>query len=599
MASIFSSSPLGVGSKDNVLPGIDVKAGTDGGDDHGFLFIAPTVRRSKVTGELVAYRWRRPPDLDALADEGPDDTTGEALAALVREARGEGGGTPGAFTAPAAVAPSPWDDVPATLAAGRGNGVFRLASALQSWGVPRDKALLIMEKMVWPMIDQTQAGHPFPRSEFSAAVASPFTRYAAGHGGPDDETADDRPALIDWPPFWSKDRTEREWVQAPLIPKGRAVAIYAPGGEGKSELVLAAAAAAATGRPFLDQPAGPPIHVLYIDAEQTEDDLYDRLTELGYGPGDDLSHLHYALLPDLPPLDTAEGGRVLLDLAYSCEAELVIIDTTADVVAGAENDADTIRAFHRHTGRLLKAAGLTVVRLDHAGKDPAKGQRDTSAKRDDVDVVWLLTRREGGTRLRATKRRMGWVPEVIDLIRDEGPPLRYVMATGTYPSGTADLAATLDRLGVPTDASRRAAEKTLREAGSGARTGLVAAALRWRRDQAITLGTTPGTTSSFQPGNHPGNHPPETHPFGGGTTSGTTGNHPPEAPGTKVPPYRGNLVPSLGDEQAGRNPNRGRYGTVLMVEEEEALVRFRRGQVELDAAADLLREILGAEEVEE
>ena len=47
------------------------------------------------------------------------------------------------------------------------------------------------------------------------------------------------------------------------------------------------------------------------------------------------------------------------------------------------------------------------------------------------------------------------------------------------------------------------------------------------------------------------------------------------------------------------NPNRGRYGTVLMVEEEEALVRFRQGKAELDDAADLLREILGAEEVEE
>jgi len=36
-----------------------------------------------------------------------------------------------------------------------------------------------------------------------------------------------------------------------------------------------------------------------------------------------------------------------------------------------------------------------------------------------------------------------------------------------------------------------------------------------------------------------------------------------------------------------------------MVEEEEALVRFRQGKAELDDAADLLREILGAEEVEE
>lgn len=72
---------LGISSKDNVLPGIDVKAGT-GGKGHGFAFIAPTVKRSKTTGEMAAYEWvtkPRPPD--------PDDLSGAELRRMISSKR--------------------------------------------------------------------------------------------------------------------------------------------------------------------------------------------------------------------------------------------------------------------------------------------------------------------------------------------------------------------------------------------------------------------------------------------------------------------------------------------------------------------------------
>ncbi|CAN5308825.1 hypothetical protein BH24ACT7_BH24ACT7_24130 [soil metagenome] len=190
---------LGVGSRDNVLPGIDVKAGTPGGADHGFLFIAPTVRRSKVTGALVAYRWRRPPDLDALADEGPDDTTGAALAELVRQARGEGGGEGGRsavqgealFAAPGLFDSGPWSDIPGELAQGRHRAVHRLASALRGRGGWRtDDAALLLDACVWPLIDQQQGSHPYPRAEFLADIADVFERYADGPRGAAAEDGD-------------------------------------------------------------------------------------------------------------------------------------------------------------------------------------------------------------------------------------------------------------------------------------------------------------------------------------------------------------------------------------------------------------------------
>lgn len=77
-------APLGVGSHDNVAPGLDVKGGKPDGTSRGFAFIAPTVRTSKTTGLAERYRWLVEPDLAKLSDAVDD--TGEQLAALVGRA---------------------------------------------------------------------------------------------------------------------------------------------------------------------------------------------------------------------------------------------------------------------------------------------------------------------------------------------------------------------------------------------------------------------------------------------------------------------------------------------------------------------------------
>jgi hypothetical protein len=297
---------------------------------------------------------------------------------------------------------------------------------------------------------------------------------------------------IDWPTFWMQDRTAPEWLIEPVLPRGRAVAIYSPAGQGKSELGLVLAAGAATGRRTLTRPANEPLTVVYFDFEMTEDDVYDRLDLMGYGPDDNLGHLYYYLLPDLPPLDTAEGGAEVRAIAAHHNADTVIIDTTGRVLSGAENDADTLRAYHAHTGQPLKADGRGILRLDHAGKDPTKGQRGTSAKNDDVDIVWRLTQREGGARLHADKRRMAWVPPFVDLVRLTDP-IRYELATTTWPSGTMELATILDQLNIPLGHGRPVVRQALKEAGVSATNSVLAAAVRYRREQASNPRTGPRT----------------------------------------------------------------------------------------------------------
>lgn len=74
---------LRVRSRDGVLPGVDVKAGHEG-RGHGFVFLAPTQKRSKATGLVERYRWTVPPAWDEL---DPADPTVEGLRDLVEQVR--------------------------------------------------------------------------------------------------------------------------------------------------------------------------------------------------------------------------------------------------------------------------------------------------------------------------------------------------------------------------------------------------------------------------------------------------------------------------------------------------------------------------------
>ena len=311
--------------------------------------------------------------------------------------------------------------------------------------------------------------------------------------------SDHERALLDWAEFWGDDTTEAEWLAEPLVPARRSMALFAPGGVGKSLLALWLAAALATGREMFGA-SREPIHVLYLDYEMTRADLRERLEDMGYGPECDLKCLHYALLPMFGPLDSREGGDVLIALARKVEAELVVIDTFGKAVAGKENDADTVRDWYQWTGLRLKNQGRGFLRIDHAGKDFERGQRGSSAKNDDVDVVWRMTRLEGERfRLSAIKKRLSWVPETVELQQVEvDNELGYRLLTGHtgYPAGTTEVADDLDRLGVPVEWGRIKAGKALRDKGLGRANTVVSAALKYRRERLENLSPTVLTANS-------------------------------------------------------------------------------------------------------
>jgi len=69
-------APLGVGSRNGVLLGVDVKSGRPDGTGRGFVFLPPTLKVSRVTGAVEPYAWLEEPDLEDLLILGTDPTGG-------------------------------------------------------------------------------------------------------------------------------------------------------------------------------------------------------------------------------------------------------------------------------------------------------------------------------------------------------------------------------------------------------------------------------------------------------------------------------------------------------------------------------------------
>jgi len=163
------------------------------------------------------------------------------------------------------------------------------------------------------------------------------------------------------------------------------------------------------------------------------------------------------------------GGRVL-EYLLAAGLPVVVIDTVSRAVKGDENDNDTWLSFYRHTGLKLKQAGVALIRLDHSGKDDAKGQRGGSAKSGDVDAVWRLSKvTDTVFRLDCEGNRMPVHERTLTLHRETLPHLHHrVDARGRVAADDAkvdELVKVMDHLDVNKDLGRDAVVSLLKDAG--------------------------------------------------------------------------------------------------------------------------------------
>jgi len=293
-----------------------------------------------------------------------------------------------------------------------------------------------------------------------------------------EELINEGPSLlepIDWHDLLTGVPPAMRWLCEPLLPEGRHIALFGPPKVGKSLFGLELAACLASGREFLGRTA-PPIRVLYLDDENHRHfDIRPRIKDMCFAPME-LEHLFYVDFPNIAPLDTARGGEMLLAEVEEHGCELVILDTLARFVEGSENSNDTWNDFYRYTGMPLKKQGVAMVRLDHSGKDQAKGQRGGSAKSGDVDAVWqMFIPKEPGrvVQLSCVSSRMPVPAREITLAIETKPRLRHRVIGGGVPltpaekaaKQDAELANLLDAEGIPDGLSVRKTRDALATRG--------------------------------------------------------------------------------------------------------------------------------------
>jgi AAA domain len=281
---------------------------------------------------------------------------------------------------------------------------------------------------------------------------------------------------------------------APVIPGilnvGESGSLVAQAGAGKSLLMQEIAVALALGESVLGSPARDAITVMYIDMENPQAELADRLRRMGHAPTELSGHpLLYFSFPDLPPLDTEYGGCTLALEAEKYEPQLIVLDTISRLVEGKEDSADTWRNLYNHTMVPLRRQGRTVLRLDHQGHDSNKGARGSSAKRDDVDVAWIMKRTGTEVTLIRDKGRGLSHPDKILLRRHPAPTGHLPVIAEGKQAACIDA---LDRLRVPLDAGRDDAAKVLRDNNYRFRNEVIGPALIARRSSASHGTTTAG-----------------------------------------------------------------------------------------------------------
>ena len=216
---------MGVRSRDGVLPGIDVKAGDPSGQGRGFAFIAPTVGVSKTTGERVAYRWVKPPDLTGLNGGG----SVAPLADTVRRAHGghkQASNSTSPFQQPASTG---WGRHTGSVQpGGRHQALVSYAGWLRKQGIPlRPEAETLMLRRLQDC--EPDAGGPRYTGAYALEqLRDVYSRYPAGD--PMAESASGSMRAWDGDPAGLLDevaRFLRSYVAFPSSHAGIAVTLWA------------------------------------------------------------------------------------------------------------------------------------------------------------------------------------------------------------------------------------------------------------------------------------------------------------------------------------------------------------------------------------
>jgi hypothetical protein len=214
--------------------------------------------------------------------------------------------------------------------------------------------------------------------------------------------------------FLNLGETMRREIEPPnqlieqLLYEQAIVSLYAPGGSGKTIMALWIAML------VMEQS----LNVVYVDEENGQLRIAERLQQLGADPDTVAKHFLYADGPGL----TLASLHVWEATMEQVKPALVIFDPFADLLAMSnleENSAGDVTKWIKAFAQPVKEAGGAVLILDHVMKDDGgKYARGSSAKHAKVDAAWKLKVEDefdrntvGEVSIKRDKDRLGCMPE--------------------------------------------------------------------------------------------------------------------------------------------------------------------------------------------
>jgi hypothetical protein len=469
-------APLGVGSRDGFKPGLDLKGGRDDGSSRGFAFIAPTMRASKTTGEIVKYRWVTPIDVDALKE---GDESGAGIAQLVFD-----------INKSKRARSSLTNSHESTIGEGqRHQALVRYAGRLRHRGLSIEEAKLLIKERWESCAQPPKALTPFPLADALAIVRDVFGRYEAGIEDEVEGTfARTTGRRIVVTAASSIEPRRVSWLWEGRIALGTLSLIAGPEGLGKSTAAYSLAAQLTRGElrgAFFGKPKAVLIaasedsweHTIVPRLMAANADL-DRVFQVEVVTTDDL-HMPLTLPKDV------DGLKLV---AREQDAALLILDpltSRVDAKLDTHRDAETRRALEP-LAALADQADLGIIGLIHHNKssqtDPLNlvmaSKAFTAVARSVHTIIRDPEDESGQARLLGTsKNNLG----TTDL-----PVLRFIIEshevpTTDGPASTGKIKWIENAQGTIVDAVRRAAEP-IRDRTAAAE------AVDWLTDYMLTQG---------------------------------------------------------------------------------------------------------------
>ena len=192
------------------------------------------------------------------------------------------------------------------------------------------------------------------------------------------------------------------WVVEPILARGCLTMLAGREGRGKSMLALALAAAVGRATLLMDvagMPVGLSGHVLYVDAENGENEAHRRIHGLDVEAGS-LTYVEangFDLKQHLGDLDR---------LVRRCEPKLLVLDSLRSLAPGLdENDSMQAEAALRPVVRLTQQLDIATLILHHANRNTGE-YRGSTALGAAVELGFTLSRIDEDP-MAATRRKLG------------------------------------------------------------------------------------------------------------------------------------------------------------------------------------------------